>query len=209
MIPVTAGFTTSEYRSCFVFFTTFASKLLCAFLRVHSVLRGEALRSFVFHHNRAVTEPTIIHSLATENDTLALGAHLAPCLRGGMVVYLSGELGAGKTTLARGILRALGHAGRVKSPSYALVEPYKLSKLYLYHFDFYRFKNPRELEEAGFREHFNTDTVCLVEWPENATGLLPTADLTIRIEADGSGRRVEIGSGTEAGELCLKNLRLE
>jgi len=144
--------------------------------------------------------------LPAEADTLALGARLAPCLHGGMVVYLSGELGAGKTTLARGILRALGHAGRVKSPSYALVEPYKLSKLYLYHFDFYRFKDPRELEEAGFREHFNPATVCLVEWPENAGALLPAADLTIRIEAAGSGRQVKLEPGTEAGRLCLRNL---
>jgi tRNA threonylcarbamoyladenosine biosynthesis protein TsaE len=126
-----------------------------------------------------------------------------------MIVNLSGELGAGKTTLARGILRALGHAGRVKSPSYALVESYKLSRLYLYHFDFYRFTDPKELEEAGFREYFSQETVCLVEWPENATGLLPPADLTIRIAMAGSGRRVEIGSGTEAGRLCLTNLERE
>jgi tRNA threonylcarbamoyladenosine biosynthesis protein TsaE len=147
--------------------------------------------------------------LATEADTLALGAALAPCLHGGMIVNLSGELGAGKTTLARGILKALGHAGRVKSPSYALVESYKLSRLYLYHFDFYRFTDPKELEEAGFREYFSQETVCLVEWPENATGLLPPADLTIRIAMAGSGRRVEIGSGTEAGRLCLTNLERE
>jgi tRNA threonylcarbamoyladenosine biosynthesis protein TsaE len=123
-----------------------------------------------------------------------------------MVVYLSGELGAGKTTLARGILRALGHAGHVKSPSYALVEPYNVSRLYLYHFDFYRFTNPRELAEAGFREYFSADTVCLVEWPENAGGLLPPADLIVRITTAGAGRQVEIDSGTEAGRLCLKSL---
>jgi tRNA threonylcarbamoyladenosine biosynthesis protein TsaE len=147
--------------------------------------------------------------LATEAATLSLGAALAPCLRGGMVVYLSGELGAGKTTLARGILHALGHAGRVKSPSYTLVEPYKLSKLYLYHFDFYRFTDPKELEEAGFREYFSQETVCLVEWPENAKDLLPAADLTIRLATAGAGRQVEIEAGTEGGRLCLGSLRLE
>ena len=137
-----------------------------------------------------MTESTITRFLATEADTLALGGELAPCLFGGMVVYLSGELGAGKTTLARGMLRALGHIGRVKSPSYALVEPYKLSKLYLYHFDFYRFTESKELEEAGFREYFSQETVCLVEWPENAKDLLPAADLTLRLATAGSGRRV-------------------
>ena len=150
---------------------------------------------------------TLTRILASEPDTLALGAEVAPWLHGGMVVYLSGELGAGKTTLARGILRALGHSERVKSPSFALVEPYKLSKLYLYHFDFYRFTDPRELEEAGFREYFNPDAVCLVEWPENAIGILPAADLTIRIAMAGTGRHVAIGSGSEAGGLCIRNLK--
>jgi len=157
-----------------------------------------------FHHNPPVPAPS--RFLATEDDTLALGARLAPCLRGGMVIYLSGELGAGKTTLARGILRALGHPGRVKSPSYALVEPYEVSRLYLYHFDFYRFTDPRELEEAGFREYFRPDAVCLVEWPENAAGLLPAADVRIRLEASGSGREAGIEAGTEAGKQCLECL---
>jgi tRNA threonylcarbamoyladenosine biosynthesis protein TsaE len=150
--------------------------------------------------------PNLSRFLAAEADTLALGAALAPGLTGGMVVYLSGELGAGKTTLARGILRGLGHTGRVKSPSFALVEPYKLSRLYLYHFDFYRFTDPRELAEAGFREYFGPDALCLVEWPENAAGMIPPADLKLKVTALGSGRQVEIGSETEAGELCLERL---
>jgi tRNA threonylcarbamoyladenosine biosynthesis protein TsaE len=146
--------------------------------------------------------------LAADADTLALGAALAVHLRPGMVVYLMGELGAGKTTLARGILRGLGHTGPVKSPTYALLEPYKLSRLYLYHFDFYRFTNPKEMAESGFREYFRGDAVCLVEWPENAAGVLPAADLTIRIKASGSGRQVEMGFGTEAGRLCLERCNL-
>ena len=145
--------------------------------------------------------------LPAEADTLALGAALAPCLKPGMVVYLIGELGAGKTTLARGVLRALGHTGRVKSPSYALVEPYTISRLYLYHFDFYRFTDPREWAEAGFREYFNPDSVCLVEWPENAAGRIPPADLTIEITTAGAGRQVQVGSGTEAGDLCVERLK--
>jgi len=124
-----------------------------------------------------------------------------------MVVYLSGELGAGKTTLARGILKAMGHTGPVKSPSFALVEPYEVSRLYLYHFDFYRVHDPSEVDDAGFREYFNPGAVCLVEWPERAAGMLPPADLRIELKAAGSGRQAEIDSGTEAGRLCLERFR--
>ena len=145
--------------------------------------------------------------LAAEADTLALGAALAPHVRGGAVIYLSGELGAGKTTLARGMLRGWGHKGTVKSPSFALVEPYVLSKLYLYHFDFYRFTDPEEVAAAGFREYFRPDAICLVEWPENAKGMLPVADLRIELAAAGSGREVEITYGTEAGRLWLERFQ--
>ena len=144
--------------------------------------------------------------LPSEADTLALGAGVARGLALGMVVFLSGELGAGKTTLARGILRGLGYTGRVKSPSFTLVEVYNLSRLYLYHFDFYRFTDPRELGDAGFREHFNPDSVCLVEWPENAAGVVPAADIRIEMKIAGSGRQLEIDADTEAGRRCLKHL---
>jgi len=150
--------------------------------------------------------PALTRFLPAESDTLALGAELAPHLQPGMVVYLSGELGAGKTTLARGILRGLGYDGRVKSPSFALLEPYNLSRLYLYHFDFYRFTSPRELGEAGFREYFNPESVCLVEWPENAAGMLPAADIRTSLKVVGSGRQLEIDADTEAGRRCLERL---
>ena len=149
--------------------------------------------------------PPLTRFLPAEADTLAFGAALAVCLQPGMVVYLSGELGAGKTTLARGVLRGLGHPGKVKSPSFALVEPYALSRLYLYHFDFYRFTDPRELGEAGFRECFNPESVCLVEWPEKAAGALPPADLKIGVKVAGSGRQVEVEADTETGRLWLKH----
>ena len=151
--------------------------------------------------------PALTRFLPEESDTLAFGAELARHLEPGMVIYLSGELGAGKTTLARGILRGLGYEGRVKSPSFALVEPYKLSRLYLYHFDFYRFASPQELGEAGFREYFNPGSACLVEWPENAAGLLPAADVKSTMKIVGSGRRLEIDADTEIGRRCIEKLK--
>ena len=105
------------------------------------------------------------------------------------MIYLSGELGSGKTTLVRGLLRALGYEGRVKSPTYTLVELYSVSRLNLYHFDFYRFKNRAEWLSSGFRDYFNPESVCVVEWPERAGDLLPPADLGIRLEISGLGRR--------------------
>ena len=150
--------------------------------------------------------PQLTRFLPDEPATLAVGAALAPGLEPGMVIFLSGELGAGKTTFARGVLRGLGHAGRVKSPSYALLEPYTFSRLYLYHFDFYRFNDPRELGDAGFREYFNPESVSLVEWPENAAGMLPAADLRITLRVTGLGRQLEIDADTEAGSRCLKRL---
>ncbi|SFN78706.1 tRNA threonylcarbamoyladenosine biosynthesis protein TsaE [Nitrosospira briensis] len=146
-----------------------------------------------------------MRTLADEAATLALGAEVAQILHPGLVIFLSGDLGSGKTTLARGILRALGHQGKVRSPTYNLVELYKISRLYFYHFDFYRFKDPVEWEEAGFREYFNPDSICLVEWPEKAGGLLPTADLGFVLHIAEAGRNIEIQAGTEAGRLCLKH----
>ena len=134
--------------------------------------------------------------LAAEPDTLALGAALAAGVRPGMVVYLSGDLGAGKTTFARGLLAGLGVTGRVKSPTYTLVEPYTISSLYLYHFDFYRLINPNEWVEAGFRDYFNEQAVCLVEWPDKAGGQLPPADLAIVMAVVSNGSSITISANT-------------
>ncbi len=141
--------------------------------------------------------------LPDEDATLALGAALAPCLEPGLVVYLRGDLGAGKTTLVRGILRGLGYRGRVKSPTYALVELYTVSRLDLHHFDFYRFHDPREWIDAGFRETFNGRNVSLIEWPEKAGPLLPPADVDIALESSGCGRSASLRSSSPRGERCL------
>ena len=141
--------------------------------------------------------------LPDEAATLALGARFAPVLEPGLTIYLRGELGAGKTTLVRGILRALGHPGPVKSPTYALVELYDVSRLHLHHFDFYRFNDPREWIDAGFRESFNGRTVSLIEWPERAAGSLPPADVEIALELHASGRNAALTSSSVAGQKCL------
>lgn len=144
--------------------------------------------------------------LPGEAATRALGARLARVLEPGLALYLHGELGSGKTTLARGLIQGLGFEGRVKSPTYALVELYTVSRLNLYHFDFYRFKDPKEWRDAGFNEYFNDASICLVEWPEKAAGLLPAADLDITLEFAGDGRDLSIRAGTESGKACLHRL---
>ncbi len=147
--------------------------------------------------------PTLKTSLADEKETLELGAALAPCLEPGLTIYLRGELGAGKTTLVRGIVQALGHPGTVRSPTYALVEVYDLSRLHLHHFDFYRFHDPREWIDAGFRESFDGSNVTVIEWPEKAGTWLPPADVDIGIEFAESGRDVMLASNSLAGQKCL------
>ena len=132
---------------------------------------------------------------------------MAQCLAPGMRIYLHGELGAGKTTLIRGLLHRLGVRGGVKSPSYALVEVYAVSRLDLYHFDFYRFLSSNEFIAAGLAEYFRGDGVCLVEWPEKAAGALPPPDLELWLTYANRGRDVDIDALTEVGKRCLTKLR--
>jgi tRNA threonylcarbamoyladenosine biosynthesis protein TsaE len=145
-------------------------------------------------------------SLPDEAATLALGGRLGRALEAGLSIWLQGDLGAGKTTLTRGVLRELGFPGRVKSPTYTLVELYSLSRFNLYHFDLYRFTDPDEWEDAGFREYFNPASVCLVEWPDKAGGRLPQPDLLVRFDIPDAGRFVRIEGLTEAGRACIARL---
>lgn len=145
--------------------------------------------------------------LSDEAATRSLGGRLATALQAGMSVWLSGELGAGKTTLVRGVLQALHYDGRVKSPTYTLVELYPLVSFNLYHFDLYRFADPLEWEEAGFRDYFNEHSVCFVEWPEKAQERLPEPDLVIRLEFAGEGRMARLTGRTEVGRRCLEQLQ--
>ena len=124
-----------------------------------------------------------------------------------MRIYLHGELGSGKTTLVRGLLRALGVQEGIKSPSYSLVELYVVSSLDLYHFDFYRFNDPREFTDAGLAEYFQGAGVCLVEWPERAGDALPPPDLELHLSYAGPGRNLSVRAVSETGVRCLETLR--
>jgi tRNA threonylcarbamoyladenosine biosynthesis protein TsaE len=150
---------------------------------------------------------TAVFNLPDEAATCRFGEKMAPLLNPGMVIYVEGELGAGKTTAVRALIRALGHQGPVKSPTYSLVEVYVISSLYLYHFDFYRFESPEEFLDAGLGEYFNDTAVCLVEWPERAEGCVPSPDLRLRLHHAGLGRVVEAVANTPEGKACLSALR--
>jgi tRNA threonylcarbamoyladenosine biosynthesis protein TsaE len=142
----------------------------------------------------------------------ALGRELAAALQGRGTVYLQGDLGAGKTTLTRGVLRGYGHQGSVKSPTYTLVEPYELSSVTLYHFDLYRLTDPEELELLGIRDYCRPDTLALIEWPERGQPLLPPADVIITIRAstdlNSEGRELVFVAQNKCGEAVLDALRL-
>jgi tRNA threonylcarbamoyladenosine biosynthesis protein TsaE len=168
-------------------------------------------RDFAVTHPPDNSQPPATSHWSTELEDAAaterLGAKLAPCLNPGMRIYLRGDLGSGKTTLARGLLRALGVQSGVRSPSYSLVEPYVVSRLDLYHFDFYRFNDPGELRDAGVAEHFRGNSVCLVEWPERAGEQLPPPDLDIVLSYSGTARTAKIAAVTDTGVRCLGRLR--
>ncbi|OEY67861.1 tRNA (adenosine(37)-N6)-threonylcarbamoyltransferase complex ATPase subunit type 1 TsaE [Marinobacter sp. X15-166B] len=144
--------------------------------------------------------------LADEAATESFGRELAARIRAsgsGLLVFLEGNLGMGKTTLSRGLIRGLGHQGAVKSPTYTLVEPYEHVTPATYHFDLYRLGDPEELEYMGIRDYFLADRVCLVEWAERGQGVLPGADLTVLLERRGDGRAARLKPGTRRGRELI------
>ena len=146
-------------------------------------------------------------SLDSEAATINLGRLLAPALDAAGVIFLSGGLGAGKTTLCRGLLRGLGYDGAVKSPTFTLVEPYELERGSVYHFDLYRLAHPDELDYLGAEDYFAAEALCLIEWPERGAGFLPTADLelTLTVTSEAS-RQVRVRAQTLKGEQAMARL---
>ena len=159
-------------------------------------------------------DPILELPLPNEKATEKLAQNLAalvlggggPAARPGGRIHLSGELGAGKTTLARALLRAAGVTGRIKSPSYTLLESYNISNLYFYHFDFYRFSDAHEWRDAGFAELFDEHAIVLIEWPEQAGTRLPPPDLDIQLAYAGAGRSARLRAGSEKGQRWLRSL---
>jgi tRNA threonylcarbamoyladenosine biosynthesis protein TsaE len=145
--------------------------------------------------------------LADDEATVALGRQLASVCESGAVVFLEGGLGAGKTTLARGVMRHFGHQGAVKSPTYTLVEPYLLDAISVYHFDLYRLADPEELEYLGMRESFEPENLCLIEWSSKGLGFLPAADLVVELSPDMQGRRAVWRALSERGEVIARQLK--
>ena len=148
-------------------------------------------------------------TLDDEAATLACGARFAKILLPGLNIYLHGDLGAGKTTFVRGNLHGLGYAGKVKSPTYTLVEQYSIANYNVYHFDLYRFIDEEEWDAAGFRENFNPQSICMIEWPEKAEHILPEPDIHVQLSLYNSGypnnigRKVQFSAGSDLGQQCL------
>ncbi|SEM87398.1 tRNA threonylcarbamoyladenosine biosynthesis protein TsaE [Pseudomonas sp. ok272] len=147
--------------------------------------------------------------LADEDAMVALGTRIAQVTQGHGIVFLDGDLGAGKTTLSRGIIRGLGHVGSVKSPTFTLVEPYEIGEIRAFHFDLYRLVDPEELEFLGIRDYLEDDALCLIEWPQKGAGFLPKPDLTITITPQDSGRSLKLLPQSSRGESWCNALALE
>ena len=149
---------------------------------------------------------SISWSLADEAKTITAGALISRAMSSG-VIFLHGNLGMGKTTLARGVIQSLGHQGAVKSPTYTLVEPYEFDDRRVYHFDLYRLGDPEELEYMGIRDYFENSSLCLVEWSEKGEGFLPAADLDLFLEPEALGRKITIYARTELGQSTVQRLQ--
>lgn len=145
-------------------------------------------------------------SLSSEAAMIDFGQRLGEQCPDGTVIFLEGELGVGKTTLCKGVLKAFGHEGAVKSPTYTLVEPYELGDKMLFHFDLYRLSEPEELEYMGIRDYFSGSGVCLIEWPSQGRGALPKPDLLINIVLAEEGRSLSLEALNAKGEAILNGL---
>lgn len=145
--------------------------------------------------------------LADETATVDFGRLLGQALMANMVVFLRGELGAGKTTLVRGVVGALGHSGAVKSPTYTLVEPYEFADVTVYHFDLYRLADPEELEYIGIRDYFGPNGISLIEWDERGAGMLPAPDIIIELQRSDEGRDVTMLSYSDKGRQVVDRLQ--
>lgn len=145
--------------------------------------------------------------LPDEAATEALGADLARAIPAGAIIFLRGDLGAGKTTLCRGLLHALGHRGPVKSPTYTLVEPYAPPGRTVYHFDLYRLALPRELEELGIRDYLVPGALLLLEWPERGGSYCPSPDLVLALRPEGAGRRATWQAESPRGQAIAAALQ--
>jgi tRNA threonylcarbamoyladenosine biosynthesis protein TsaE len=148
-------------------------------------------------------------NVAGEAAMTELGGAIARVTQGAGLIFLEGDLGAGKTTLSRGIIRGLGHVGAVKSPTFTLVEPYEIGSIRAFHFDLYRLVDPEELEYLGIRDYFEDDALCLIEWPQLGAGFLPKPDLTITITSHAEGRSLTLSPGGSRGETWCAALALE
>ena len=149
---------------------------------------------------------TGVIELPDEQAMVQLGGSIARLIRDRLIITLQGDLGAGKTTLSRGILQGLGHSGAVKSPTYTLVEPYQLALGAVYHFDLYRLVDAEELEYMGFADYLADAQLCLIEWPEQGQGFLPMADIAIEISQPGAGRCVTLCANSAVGQQLISQL---
>jgi len=153
--------------------------------------------------------PKTYHDCLIDSEqTVQMGRDIALSILQATTIFLHGDLGAGKTTLTRGFVQALGHQGNVKSPTYTLVEPYEVGEWNIYHFDLYRLCDPEELEFMGIRDYFTNKSLCLIEWPQRGFGLLPQADLELSLTYNELQRKVELSANTQNGQNIIDALTL-
>ena len=154
-----------------------------------------------------ITPSNLALFLPNEASTEAFAARVAGVIEQATVIYLEGDLGAGKTTFSRGFIQSLGHIGKVKSPTYTLVEPYEIKPWRIFHFDLYRLSDAEELEFMGIRDYFDDDCLCLIEWPDKGAGLLASADLHISIEFSETGRALKLEALSAYGKRLITKLQ--